>query len=298
MGFIVYLASSLLWSDDALLGALQLQKWLILFALFQWGRTRPGLPLVGAVALTVAVLAVLIFPRHVGGFGNPNFAVEFMLACLPLAFACRWWLILPALVWFGFADAVVQWFALGAFLAAFLAAQRQFALAFIVCLVGFNVAVFYEPVRASVFARIEFLIPTVALWLEQPLFGHGLGSFNYEFPRVYGAAQEFFDIPYSMPLKYYAGAAHNEFAQLAMETGLVGLIFAAWLLWKAEKGGPAWHSVALILCCSLVAFPLQNPASAAVFAVCLGYCVPACSPGFWSLSPYKRERTNTSLQAS
>ena len=202
---------------------------------------------------------------------------------------------MPVILYFCFAETVLHWFALYLSLCAYLLQRKHFVFrgityrptnaALCLVLVSFCVAIiialFFESIRASVFARLEFLLPTLALWWEHPIFGHGLGSFNYEFPRVYGLTQTVLDVPFSMPINYYAGAAHNDLAQLAMETGVVGFCFAVWLIARTEKKGPEWCAVLLLLAASLIGFPLQNPASSAVFAVCLGYVQRPCLPFCW-----------------
>jgi hypothetical protein len=295
LGFLGYLALSLAWSDDPAVGALHLQKWIILFALFQWGRTKPNLHLAGAVAVTVAIAFITLLPEYVGGYGNPNFATEFILGCSPLAVAFTPLMAVPIVLYFCFAETVLQWFAILLSLCAY-ALQRKH-LTFrgvtykptntVLCMVlasfcaAIGIALSLESIRASVFARLEFLLPTLALWWEHPIAGHGLGSFNYEFPRVYGLTQTVLDVPFSMPINYYAGAAHNDLAQLGMETGLIGFGFAGWLIARTEKRGPEWCAVLLLLAASLIGFPLQNPASSAVFAVCLGYVQRPCSSHSW-----------------
>ena len=306
LAFLGYLAGSFLWSDDPAVGALHLQKWIILFALFQWGRTRPNLHMAGAVASTVAIASITLLPDYVGGFGNPNFAVEFILGCLPLAVAFTPFMAVPIILYFCFAETVLHWFALSLFLSAHLLQRKHFVFEGItyrptnitLCLVLASLCVVIifalslEGIKASVFARLEFLLPTLALWGEHPIFGHGLGSFNYEFPRVYGLTQPVLDVPFSMPINYYAGAAHNDLAQLGMEIGLVGFGFAVWLIARTKKKGPEWHAVLLLLAASLIGFPLENPASSAVFAVCLGFVQRPCLPFSWLAFASKSERIN------
>jgi hypothetical protein len=77
--------------------------------------------------------------------------------------------------------------------------------------------------------------------------------------------------------------AHNDYAELALETGVPGILLiiaflawwarAAWHAWRYSDRGPyaraASIASAAILVHSIVDFPLRTAAIAAVFAMCL-----------------------------
>jgi O-antigen ligase len=108
--------------------------------------------------------------------------------------------------------------------------------------------------------------------------GSGLGSFlqgyrHYESPdRV---------------TPEYVVHAHNEYAELALELGIAGVVlilsFLAWWLvaaraaWRMGGGGPyaraASVASAVILIHSLVDFPLRTAAISAAFAMCLALLI-------------------------
>lgn len=71
-------------------------------------------------------------------------------------------------------------------------------------------------------ARVDLFTSAVQYWLEQPLIGHGIGSF----PVLYSGEDE----------RYYP---HNIVLEVGVEAGLVGVVlfvaFSAWCLWVALK---------------------------------------------------------------
>ena len=140
--------------------------------------------------------------------------------------------------------------------------------------------------------RAELFINSIYLWLDAPLWGHGLGGFDY----YYSDFQEK-HIPWLgahtllHPASVYAGAAHNEILQVLCELGLMGLVFifgiATCLRWNDDPiSRAARWTVIISLTLSMVSFPLHNPMTAFIFAVALGICCArrspyACSPFHW-----------------
>jgi O-antigen ligase len=104
--------------------------------------------------------------------------------------------------------------------------------------------------------------------------GSGLGSFRNVYD-LYEDAAEVTDT--------YVVHAHNDYAELALETGLPGivlvLLFLAWWVaavrrvWRSAEAGPfaraASIASAAILAHSLVDFPLRTAAISACFGMCL-----------------------------
>ncbi len=122
----------------------------------------------------------------------------------------------------------------------------------------------------------------LAMVKERPLFGFGGGTFYTVFPRFKG--------PH--PLGFY-DHAHNDFVEIAADTGLVGLALlltvAAMALWRALRAlgdhsppltrGVAAALVMTILCTTIhsaVDFNLQVPANALTVTVvlALAWCLP------------------------
>lgn len=108
---------------------------------------------------------------------------------------------------------------------------------------------------------------------EMP-FGSGLGSFL----RVY----RLYESPGSVTSEYVVHA-HNDYAELALELGIPGIVLimlflawwarAVWAVWLRAEGSPytraATVATAAVLVHSLVDFPLRTAAISACFAMCL-----------------------------
>jgi O-antigen ligase len=154
--------------------------------------------------------------------------------------------------------------------------------------------------------RLSIDRDTVAMFAKRPILGWGLGTFEQVYPQFR-----------SFYTSLFVDKAHNDYLQLAAETGLLGFGAAIWFLWSTLRS--AWHksnkwasdinggvSVAAIvgitgiLVHSLVDFNLQIPANAALFyALCT---MAAMTPRFTS---HRRERNralhrevNTDLRTS
>ena len=114
------------------------------------------------------------------------------------------------------------------------------------------------------------------MFLHRPLLGWGLGTF----PTVYPAYRSFYT-------NLFVNEAHNDYAQLLVETGLLGFTTMLWFLVRLyQRGLPTsrrWElrwdgavSLAALLGCtgilfhSFVDFNLQIPANAALFYVLCG----------------------------
>ena len=138
----------------------------------------------------------------------------------------------------------------------------------------------YESIQAD--ARVTFLRNTIEAARAYMPFGSGLGSFV----RVYGT----FEKPADTIADRFANHAHDDWAELWLETGVAGLVlaalFVAWVvataftLWKApEDGEPLIDrllqraglvAIALLLAHSFVDYPIRTEAIMAVFALAAG----------------------------
>ena len=123
-------------------------------------------------------------------------------------------------------------------------------------------------------SRYTSFINSIAAARDHFPVGSGLGSFA----RVYPA----YENP-DIVDNWFVNHAHNDFIELALETGLPGmLLIAAFLLWWAGRSIALWRAPvinpmaraatiasAALLVHSLVEFPLRVSGLAAVFAMCI-----------------------------
>lgn len=136
---------------------------------------------------------------------------------------------------------------------------------------------------ASVQSRQEMLSTTrTALYDFLPL-GSGLGTFR----EVYALYED-----HDQATTTYAIHAHNDYAELALEMGVPGLIlltiFLIWWgaaverVWRSAEAGPyaraASIASAAILIHSFVDFPLRTAAISACFGVCLALLADRRAP--------------------
>jgi O-antigen ligase len=161
--------------------------------------------------------------------------------------------------------------------------QRRWLAAPALLLLAAVGAVFTLPVSAklqsldagtSVETRRDVAATTWAATREFMPVGSGVGSFE----KVY----RLYEDPSAVD-RIFVNHAHNDYLEIALETGLPGvvlvLLFLAWLVrfawnrWNEPQGDPfaqaATIASAAILAHSLVDFPLRTSAMAGVFAVAI-----------------------------
>lgn len=320
-------ALSLLWAPDPGEGAVWLARMTAIFGVFllfsrvslKW---LPDAAIVGNIA---ALCMLPIWPGSWGGFGNQNWIAEWVILSAP--FCCLRWYGIPvtlaAIFYMVFGNSTFSEFAgLMAFVLLFLMRRGWWYVALaIVC--GGLAVVILEPgwlgrdLMLSFKDRFELLINTSALWFEAPIFGHGLGSFNYGYPHLQEhhihALPGIFDVPWpehksrlALP-NVFAGAAHNEVLQCLVELGVVGTLIAGWailsLYMKGRKGSGSLSKAGLysfhaFAAYSIIAFPMQNPQSVVFFAVGLAVFFRGDraedSVSFWWLAPSWLSRLGTS----
>lgn len=293
--FVGFALVSLLWSDDAGVGALQVQKLVACVIVGLWIARSPveERHITYAVAASFPVVAWLVVTGgYWGSFGNENFITEWIILCLPWMaygiFEART-LFRRAWLWVG-----IRWTLLafglgaGAYLLAFNASRIEYVVAFLGCVVtlwlckqrawavtlfcvGIGCALYGDFALDSIKARLEFWVNSGFVWLSAPLIGHGFGSFNFWYPRYDQVAVSLFPwIPPSMGPINFAGAAHNEYLQLLCELGTVGFILAMWVVWRPWKLSAASVCLGLLMIEGLIEFPMQNPATAFLGAVSFG----------------------------
>jgi O-antigen ligase len=131
---------------------------------------------------------------------------------------------------------------------------------------------------SAVESRQEMLVTTGRALRDFMPAGSGLGSFRSVYQLYEDPAQV---------TNTYVVHAHNDYAELALELGLPGiLVIVGFLIWWARAAWSAWRHAesglypraasiasAAILVHSLVDFPLRTAAIGAVFAMCLALLV-------------------------
>lgn len=112
--------------------------------------------------------------------------------------------------------------------------------------------------------RLTFFANTLAALKDNWLWGTGLGSFVLIYPGYEPAS----DI-----LRVYANHAHNDFLEIALETGVAGMLLMALFVWLVVSGSnrsqfaqAANLSILALMIHSLVDYPLRTYSIAIPFA--------------------------------
>lgn len=317
-------ALSLLWSPDPFQGLDSLWRVLVAMLAAVAMLEAHWKPRLGAIAFCGAVALGLFDPSTFGGFGNENWQAEFLLISAPwfigLFSKAQWrlftiWAVLICcipiagylLIW-GAGNGSLSWLVvLGAdiwLLAFWLASRRQWAYALILILLPLALLPEAWPsIKASLLERGEIWINTAVLWWEKPFFGHGLGFFAHEYPRVQAAHLELLPGTFMSSPTYMVFQAHSEPLEMLATFGLVGASIAGWLVYTIVRGlrwpfSPAlaarlslWHLLVL----SLISFPLQNPSTLALGCLALGAVL---KPAWWAWGWSRGVVLATALTAS
>jgi O-antigen ligase len=147
---------------------------------------------------------------------------------------------------------------------------------------GAMLAVYLSPLQERLIAsnatsfesRQKMWSTTVPAIQEHWLFGSGTGSFERVYPKFEEHAQA---------SRTYVNHAHNDYLELALETGVPGmLLLMAFLIWWGRRAQSVWRSSstsryaqaatiasAAILIHSLVDYPLRTAALSAIMAALL-----------------------------
>jgi hypothetical protein len=142
---------------------------------------------------------------------------------------------------------------------------------------------FSTEAETSVTSRAQMFATTMTATREFLPLGSGIGSF----PRVY----PLFEDPDTIA-PTIVNHAHNDYAELALETGLPGValialfltwwVAAAWRAWRLTGAGhyarAASIASAVILIHSVVDYPLRTAAISTIFAMCLALLVRRPAP--------------------
>jgi len=137
---------------------------------------------------------------------------------------------------------------------------------------------------SSVQSREEILRTSLRAAVDFMPLGSGIGTFE----QVYGL----YEHDEGLDPTTYVNHAHNDYVEIALETGLPGVILlvlflvwwtiAAWAKWQPGSrdpyGAAAVVASAAILLHSIVDFPLRTAAISACFAMCLAMLMRVPSP--------------------
>ncbi|HEX6660801.1 MAG TPA: O-antigen ligase family protein [Sphingomicrobium sp.] len=140
-------------------------------------------------------------------------------------------------------------------------------------------AAFRVSAQTSVQSREEILRTSVRAAADFMPLGSGIGTFQ----RVYALYEDHDRLDPTT----FVNHAHNDYVELALETGVPGLtVLALFLVWWARAALRAWRPIdpdpyaraaavasAAILIHSLVDFPLRTAAIGACFAMCLALLI-------------------------
>jgi O-antigen ligase len=140
-----------------------------------------------------------------------------------------------------------------------------------------------EEAATSVQSRSEIYATTSQAVHDFMPFGSGLGSFRNVYPLYEQATQV---------TPTYVIHAHNDYLELALETGIAGIIVlllflgwwgtAAWRVWRTAEAGPFARAAVIasgaILIHSLVDFPLRTAALSVCFGMCLALLADRRAP--------------------
>jgi O-antigen ligase len=307
LAFWSYAALSLLWSPDWREGLLSLYHLTIALGLFltvlhmdrKWlGR---AIPIVASCAVAISTIGHIAWPESIGFMGNENFQAEFLCLLIPFCLIgrvtwpetmigafCLMMAALGAVMLFMVNPSDSKWAGIAglAMLTLLMLVRRVHLLGLTLLLIGGSVSLWVlagQRVLTSIAQRIELGFNTLLMWLDRPLFGSGLGGFNYLYPQYQEAHVGLIDSRSLHGVWLFAGATHNEYIQALAVFGLVGCALIAAFLWLALKQRASdplanWSLISLSVLAGLSAvnFPLQNPSTAAIGAVALAL---ALKPG-------------------
>jgi O-antigen ligase len=135
-----------------------------------------------------------------------------------------------------------------------------------------RIALLHDPLgKAGAGDRLAIVKDSLKMVASRPVLGWGLGTF----PEIYPSFRSFYT-------NYFVNEAHNDYVQMAVETGLIGFALGCWFIalffsrglrriesWRTEVRAAATLAsiigVTGILVHSLSDFNLQIPANAALF---------------------------------
>ena len=277
-------ALSLSWSSDPGEGLTTIVPLVGLFGVFLLFEHGPRFDLgpIAVVATIGALCLGILYPDVNGGFFNQNWLTEFLvlsglIAVLrggPLGLASA----LSAWTWAILYNSSFAWIAaLGALIVALCLVRRWYWAAAIIMLAGINLLIFVAPrmgreIALSLTSRYELWINTVSLWLKNPLFGGGLGSYNHDYSSVMQDHLSLMGQVRFQNVFLYPGYVHNDALNILVEIGVVGLVLClafCFVALRRQTRETVWP-LAGLAGISMIAFPLFLPSTAFWAAALIG----------------------------
>ena len=242
-----------------------------------------------------------------GGYGNENFLTEFLILAVPfiaaLAFIYRDMAVRAAVLAVLIVDLgyliffvpskieflVIVGLAIAAIIGWGWRHSRRLTIIGVLAMVAVTagaMSYFWDAgqgFRVSIFPRLALIINSLLMWLSQPIFGLGAGGYNYSYSLFQERHLAWLNIGTEIfaSKETTAGAAHNEYVQLLATFGLLGVGLVAgfsYTLLRGLRERPmtvyAWCGLAasgVWMLNALVEFPLQNPATALLAVIGLGF---------------------------
>lgn len=238
-----------------------------------------GIALNSVVAVGQAYLGWQFIPQITPGSGlyfNRNIASEGAAMALALAVGYRmWWLIpgtLPTLMLGSRAPLV----ALGVAGAIAVYRYSKFYAALAILLPILLAVAWVQSHGDVVYAGIlDTLKQRLGTWYDAAygftLLGRGLGSWIIDFPMFQ---------QHTSTLELRWENAHNDTVQLLFELGIGGAILVATFLFRlaTSERNPAFYALVVFAVESIFEFPLYQPVTGAIMAVCAGFLFSRSTP--------------------
>lgn len=299
--FVLFAGASLLWSPDWREGVDVFFGIIVLWGVY----SLRCLWVAEAVTVSVLIVSILFWTYdrvYWAGYGNENFLTEFLIVSFPFIWMAQW-RVIAVLALVGSLSILItsesdtRWFVLAGI--GFWGVYKLFKVGrfysglFLILIplnIAFMAGFWTDSLVKSLTERAELTFNSLVLWTQAPLFGHGIGSFNYMYPTVQEAHLVWGSETALHNVLLFVGAAHNEYAQGLAEFGLVGVGLALWVL-MGHRISPPVFLVAII---ALIGFPLQNTATALLFVLGLSQ-FQRLSPR-WSLPALRFDQISTFMR--
>lgn len=338
---LAYVALSIIWSPDWREGLLRLYSIVLAVGVFFLVRSLPREPLkliipwiaVGSVGMML--VNGYLHPDSYGGMANQNYRMEFLVFVFPFLVYGAWvsrgllgfcsavsvTTVVMMALFFGKDDWVdpigrhyggdisdVLWAGLAGYGAAFtfllfIRGLRKTALLIALLAVGgVLVALQSERILEAFASRVEYAHNTLMMWWDHPLFGVGLGGYNYFYP-FYQEAHLWLLESDALGANgggstRFVGAAHNEILQFGATFGVVGLVLLGVVVSRFRGrlcdrlAVAAFVSFSAVAGASLIGFPFQNPNTVIIALASLGLMAP---PGSRAVAPRWPARAGAGL---
>ena len=221
-----------------------------------------------------------------GLFFNYTFSAEAAAMAVALAVGYRIWWLLPCLAPSLLSGSRTPILALGiAGLVYFWPRdlRRQTPFLALMLPLGAAVVVFSHYAATGFWATLQIRL---GVWQDTVaglnLFGHGLGSFISEFPALQHHSDAL-EVRFENP--------HNDILQVIYELGLGGAVLIGWFFWRLATAPrtPEWYALATFIVIGCCSFPLYEPVTGAVAAVCAG-CLFGCGHPVRDVLGWQRHR--------